>query len=288
MSYTYKRMPEHLREAWEAFEKTLKPAIDLEGHSERRKEAFAQVRAELKQAQKHGIIPAFCKFSVRTDHNSLNVDLVQWEGRVFSDEYTEHLMASYARSETVSRFRDEDFDCRSGHLPRLVPKLEDVGTIAAQIANRHNFDRSDSMTDYFHCGYYLDVSTRDVETAAERAIQLECDPDTAKLYSEAVSAINSLHPSCREKICDSVFGRRGFESAGEWGWKSIIKLAERAQGRPMAYCKRSRGWRVVKEAAAPAPAVDDDAAAVMRKQEAAWNKTAAREFARRIPGGDHA
>lgn len=289
MSYTHQRLPDHLRAAWEAFEKTLQPAIDLEGNSGQRKEAYARIRAELKAAQKHGIIPAFCKFSVRADHNSLHVDLVQWEGRVFSDEYTEYLMAKYRKESGAplpveSRYREEDFAngrSRGHELPRLVIALQDVGHITAYIANRHNFDHSDIMTDYFHVGYYLHVETRDIEWTAEQAIRLECDAAFAALHAKAAAAAATLHESCRDKIIESTCGRRGFECAGEWALKDLIKIAERGAGRPMGYCKRQRGWRVVKEISGTT--VTEDGEEIPKR----WTKEDARAFAARIPGGDH-
>ncbi len=232
-----------------SFIRGLRPAIELRGDGPNkgdRDDVKARIKEELKLAQKAGLVPKFCKFSVRKpDYNSIHVDLVQWEGQVFSNEYTEYLMAGFRK--VAMPYTEIDFDPRRGHLQKFVPALTEVHEVMGALANRHNFDESDMMTDYFHVGYYLHCEVRDIETVAERAIRLESDPVFQELHARAVEAIDSLHPSCRKQIVESVFGRRGFESAGEWTMNDIIKIAERAAGKPMAYCKRQRGWRVVKE-----------------------------------------
>lgn len=235
---------------------TLKPAITLRGSDDpnygTRDDVVKRIREELKLAIRAGLIPAFCKFSVRKpDWNSIDVDLVQWEGRVFSDEYQDFLMAQFAKSTDKSEYVEADFRKRGTgrDLPRYVPELAEVHRVMEVLSNRHNFDESDMMTDYFHVGYYLHCEIRDIEWAASRAIQLECDPEFAALHARATAAIASLHPDCRDKIVTSVFGRRGFEGAGEWGMNDVIQIAERAKGRLLAYDKRQRGWRVVKDGA---------------------------------------
>lgn len=241
----------------EEFLQTIcQPAIDLLDGG-KREDVLPRIRAEFKLAQKHGVFPASCKFSIRKDgHNSFNIDLSAWgEGHVFSDEYTTLLIHKHTKTEAKCEYRDNDFDqgyaykghyvSRPGKLPRLNPLLVETLVAMQRIANRHNFDKSDIQTDYFHVGYYLECDLRTIEAAAERGIRLECDKEFSALVAKAHAAINSLNPSCRKKVCDSVFGRRGFEAAWEWSLNRIITIAEEAQGRMLAYDKRKYGWRVV-------------------------------------------
>jgi hypothetical protein len=286
MGYEYGRFPERLIETWEKFEATLEPAIDLDNNRGMLAEVFKRIRVELKAAQKAGLIPSFCKLSIRKDgYKDLNIEVVGWEGAVFSDEYTEHLMHKYreeyrkkhgiapAPDEHPARFCDEDFGSgMSGNgreLPRVTEALANVGHLIARIANRHNYDHSDLMTDLFVVGYRLDVETRAVEYAAERALQMESDPAFAQLHADTHAAINSLHPDCRARIVDAVFGRRGFESACEWFMKDMIRIAGRLKGRNARYDKRRRGWFPI----------DDD-----KPEGAAWTAKDASGFAARIGG----
>lgn len=220
-------------------------------------EIVKRIRVELKAAQAAGVIPAFCKFSVRKpDYKSIDVELTYWEGQVFSDEYQEHVMAQMRKNAGltveagVERFTDADFEpgIRGHHiaLPKLAIELRGVRIAIERIADRHNYNRSDLQTDYHDVGYWLDCSIRTVEYRAERGLRLECDPKFAKLAEDTHRAIESLHPDTRAKIVESVFFH-GVESATEWDMARMIKIADRAKGRPMAYCKRQRGWRVVEK-----------------------------------------
>lgn len=242
------RISQSIRERFEAFAATLEPAIDLYGHCERRKEAFARIRTEIKAAQTAGLIPAFCKFSIRTDHNSLDIDLTAWEGKVFSDEYTEFLLAKYQPTGEPSKYSERDFetfnkpiDIETGRpwaTPKLVPQLEDVRAFVTLIADRHNYDKSDRMADYTNVGFYLDVKISGIEAAAENALRLEADPAFAELHARAVAAFASLHPDCRYRA------KIGGVEVNEWAMKGLIKMAERAKGRPLVYDKRRRGFVV--------------------------------------------
>lgn len=67
---------------------------------------------------------------------------------------------------------------------------------------------------------------------------------TPKLELEilaALAAAKRLGPQVVKSVC----GRRRVEDCGEWARERLLKLDRIAKGRPMAYNKRARGWRVV-------------------------------------------
>lgn len=105
---------------------------------------------------------------------------------------------------------------------------------------------SDLSTDYFDVGYYLTVTAGTVESAAAQGIKLESDPTYRALVDRAMKAAKAVGPKAVKAIC----GSRGIEACGEWSLERLIKVADRANGRPVAFDKRRRGWFPVAEGAA--------------------------------------
>jgi len=117
-------------------------------------EIAARIRTDLKYAVKAGELPAM-KYSVRkTDHNAIRVEMtsppfgVLDELRVLNDAKHKY---------------DDTRPWMSEEAARVLRAVEAV-------AEAYNYDRSDSMTDYFDVNFYLTVdydhSTRVTERAA--------------------------------------------------------------------------------------------------------------------------
>jgi hypothetical protein len=122
--------------------------------------------------------------------------------------------------------------------PCYVPALNAAVELLGHLANRHNFDESDSMTDYFHVGYYLDVDAKPAERAARDGVEQERDPQYAELCRRARVAAAAVG----DKVVRSVCGRHGLSGAGKWSMERLIKIADAANGRPLTYDKRRSRW----------------------------------------------
>lgn len=196
-----------------------------------------RVRAELELATERGVFPADTRFSVRFScHSSMTVEIVAWAGAVFTPEYTLYII-------DPAHGTSDNPQMANGHLtPALIKALAD----ATAIADRHNYNRSDSRVDYFDRGYYLDVTAMTVEALSHRGILCDVNPDFAALRDRASEAARALGP----KVVRSVCGRVGFEGASEWNLKRLVKIAERANGKPVMYDKRRNGWFPVQEGVA--------------------------------------
>jgi len=187
----------------------------------------ARVRQELALAVRRGVIPAGTEFSVRAlHHTSLDVRVTAWTGAVFVEEYIPAILAPASKS--------AQDDSRAA---RLTPELQAALVLVEHIADRHNYDRSDLMTDYHSVGYYLSVGADPVESTAKHTIRVARDPEFATLVSCAREAAQAIGP----KAARAIFGSHGIESACEWTLGRAIKMAVRAGGKPMAYDRR-RGW----------------------------------------------
>lgn len=190
-----------------------------------------RMRAELAQAVKVGLLPVDTRHSVRINHHaSLTVEIIAWSGPVFTPEHTEELMDPTVKREARPRwaYRGDD---------RLVDALNEAARITNDIASRHNYDRSDSMTDHFDVGYYLTVHARTVVAAAEAGIRLESEPGFADLMGEARAAAKALGP----KVVRSICGRK-IDSCGRYALERLVKIAKAAAGRPLVYDKRLCKW----------------------------------------------
>lgn len=206
-------------------------------------EIVIRIRQEIALAVALGVLPAGTKVSVRQPHyKSIIVSVTAWSGAVLCDAYVETLMDETVAWRPERRERDE-FGMVSGD-DRYTAALNSALSLIEKIADRHNYNNSDYMTDYFDVGYYLSVDARPVAGLAERAIREEADPDAAALRAKAIEAAKTLPAKAVKSIC----GRLGVTGTDEWSLKHLIKLAEHAKGRPVAYDKSTRGWRVIEGA----------------------------------------
>lgn len=199
------------------------------------------IKAEVAQAAAAGALPHGTKVSASTDHNSINVRVTAWEGAVFSDKYIEHLMdptgTAWDRDEQESYRRGGNYE-ESGFDPRLTSSLNRALQTIEKIANRHNYNNSDIQSDYFDVGYYLNVSARPVEDLAANAIKLESNKEFGKLIEQGRIAAKAVGAAATAAIC----GHTDLRMADAYCIERLIKLADRAKGRPVAYDKRRRGW----------------------------------------------
>lgn len=217
------------------------------------KDVVLQIRRDIKSAVTCGALPPGIAVSVtRRDYNVVTVSITAWHGQPLAPAYVEYLMDCYAaeREATAngapkpehSSFRAvTTVTTRHGDRDSfLSDRVNAALWLLERIANRHNFDKSDIQTDYFHVGYYLHVDARTLHGAAEQWLRLEWDLPYADLYRKATEAANRLG----SKVVESIVGKRGFAAAGEWAFARLIKMDEYAKGRPLAYSKRRRGWVV--------------------------------------------
>ena len=216
-----------------------------------------RLRSELALAVERGAIPAGTKFSVRGDYNSITVEIVEWSGAVFTSDYQGCVLDWWRyqsldmhgkarefpkgppRDPSDSRdWRGMDFDGRYAD-GRNVPELNAVIWLVERMANRHNYDNSDIQTDYFDVGFHLNVTATAVQVTSERALRLEADPSFGRKQRLAEIAAETIGP----KAAKANGGRLGVENAGEWTIGTLVKLAIKSGGYPLAYDKRARSWR---------------------------------------------
>lgn len=235
----------------------LPPPMDTHGGYEGT-QLSKRIRSELAAAVKAGVFPVGTTFSVRKDHHkSYRVDITEWPtGAVFTEHYVAwrmeqeltgakdargNLTASYkapdqADSGTNLVWRNDGW--RPVYDVRCTDAVNDAIRDAKSIADRHNYNNSDPMTDYFDVGYYLTVDAGSVVGAAEQGLIAECSPEFAELLRRAQDAANAVGDACTA----AVLGRRGFQGACRYRLDELIRIADRANGRPVAYDKRRRGW----------------------------------------------
>ena len=195
-----------------------------------------QIKADCAAAVDAGVLPDGTKVSASTDHNSIRVDITAWHGAVFSEDYEAHLLDPKVypwnpehNYRAHDRARNDD--------PRLSRPLNDALEFIERLANRHNYDNSDRVTDYFDVGYYLTVSADPVIRITETAIKAGSDKQFQALLSKAHDAARVLGPAATKSIC----GSKDLAHADEYCITKLLKLAERAAGRPVIHDPR-RGW----------------------------------------------
>ncbi|WP_142850693.1 hypothetical protein [Telmatospirillum sp. J64-1] len=127
-----------------------------------RKEIAARIRADIKEAQKAGKIDKGVKVSVRTSTYSgggsidLTVTALPESFRLWSPEYVAWVQENPHDPYPPFAYTDQ----RSGEYNALMETLR-------SIQQAYNRDNSDSMSDYFDCRFYGDVSL-DWRLEAER------------------------------------------------------------------------------------------------------------------------
>lgn len=213
---------------------SLPPPIPSEGPYVPLSTIVKTVRSELKQAIEAGALPAGTKVSVRTDHNSIYVAISGWAGNPFSREYTEHLMdPSGTPWEPGTRGYGLHED------PSYTPELNAALQLIEKIAGRHNWREHDPYADYGgRSRYYLTVDARGVEGAARTGIEMEANKGFSDLMVRGQEAARAVGPAATKSIC----GTPNLSRASEWCLKQLIRVAERAAGRPVQYDKSRRGW----------------------------------------------
>jgi hypothetical protein len=200
-----------------------------------------RIRAELAQAVKAGVIKAGTEFSVRINHHSsLTVEIVNWADAVWHPAFELLLQL-----EMVGQGSTRDF-CRRNERPYGVRNwdaqysdaLNEALHVAELIADRHNFNESRIEEDYFHVGYYLTVNANHVRRVVQHAMAFEFDPAFRALFERAAEAARTLPKNVIKAEC----GKAGIEFMNKWTCERILKLAERANGRPLVYDKRRGRW----------------------------------------------
>jgi hypothetical protein len=229
---------EHLNE----FMAALPPALDRLNGADM-KSVVKAIRLQTAQAIKAGVLPPDTKLSVRcTDYKHVYVEITEWKGALFTDAYLAHLLdpkgtpwdpGHWDHRETLVETPGMTYGHK--YFTRAVNEaLYDL----RRIANRHNYDRSDIQTDYFDVGYYLDTTANPAYAAQREAIELERNPAYGEKLARALIAAQTLGAKCVR----SIGGRHGINACGEWSLDRLLRVADRANGRPVAYDKSRRGW----------------------------------------------
>lgn len=236
----------------ESFLLSLPPAVDLHADTDPAQVVDA-IRRDLKLAVKAGLIPAHAKFSVRREHYiSIYVDLVSWPGGVLIESYVAACLDAFTRGrasvpadvedqirrQSSSSKRRERCSHGSGVRLLLTDEVDTVMASVARIADRHNYEEIDSMSDYVDVGYYLNVSANRVFWLAVASLRLEAAPAYADLIARAGMAAVRLGDRATRSIC----GKGGLTACGERALKRLIELDDRAAGRPVTYNKSKNEW----------------------------------------------
>lgn len=234
---------------------SIPAALDLYGAgSATPADAMDAIRRDLKLAVAAGVIPAHAKFSCRRkDYKSLYVDLVAWHGQVLSDEFLAHQMAEHTKAAGAPAVEFEAFGYRMYGVPtvdrRLTAEINRVMALVEVLTERHNFNKSDIQSDYFHVGYYTNISSEDVLTAAMIGVRMECDRGFAEMVRAAQAAANRLGP----KVAKAIIGGTSVEGVGEYHMNTLIQMDRRvngedpaAPGKPLEYSKSRRRWVVAR------------------------------------------
>jgi hypothetical protein len=203
-------------------------------------EIATRIRKELAAAVTAGVFPVGTTFSVRSGYSthtmSIDVDFTAWPGEVFSRDYQAELGDAYTER------RGSRWDGMA--VDRYSSEILAASVAAKRIADRHNFDRSDSRTDYSHVGYYLHVETNPVEDAAKTALRTALDPAFADMRARAIAASATLPANLVKSIA-----RDGIDRADENELSKILRWADRAKDGTIVHSKR-HGWTVQRAGAA--------------------------------------
>lgn len=235
------RADERVIVAVRKFIESLPPKVDTHGGYDDKKLTKA-MRDDLARAVTEGILPAGTKVSVRKNHyKSFSVEIVGWVGPVFVDAYYAHLLdekgTPWTRPDYWAPNMIHDRSMRYGH-EEYTRALNEALYAIDKIINRHNYNNSDAMTDYFDVGYYENVTANAIHAAARAAAQVEADPSYRALLAEATEHARALGSKCVASVC----GRGGLDRAWKGALEHLIRVGKRANGRPVAYDKRRRGW----------------------------------------------
>lgn len=220
----------------EAFLSSLPPALSMRGGSGvTTRQLAARIREELALAVAAGVLPPGTRFGVRSRSSgftgAVDVEITAWEGTCFSDEYMTACLDAYTGG------REPRWDRRE--CERFSDAFLAARRAVERIAGRHNFDESDSMTDYYHVGYYLHVEARAVESAWLEGMRCEVQPAYADLVHRARAAAAALPKA----LVRYLVGSRGMDGIGEHTARELLKWGERAQRGPIVHTP-GLGWHV--------------------------------------------
>lgn len=150
------------------------------------KETAARIRADIKNLQKHGGLPAG-KFSVTLSRfaggSSITVRVVDVAAVMFN----------------VDRFIAEKREPHAYRYdePRYTPEGERIMALLKKVVGVYHSDKSDIMSDYFNVNFYEHIESRDQEEkeralfdAAEAAAQVIDDEDEDEC-AEAIAERNA-------------------------------------------------------------------------------------------------
>lgn len=230
-------------------------------------EVAKRIRSEIAGAVNAGALPDATTVGVTKDNNSIHVRVTGWRGAVFNSKYQEHLMDPSVKW-------DEPYGSTGGSRhgyrddPRLTKELNDALALIQRIAQRHNYDRSDSQSDYFNVGYYLTVTADSVLRSAEGGIKTETNKEHAELLAKAEIAARAVGPAATKSIA-----RKDLRSASDRELKSLVRIADEAKGRPVAYDASRRGWYPVskEETTAERIKLDNTEYKVVSKSETSYH-----------------
>ncbi len=117
------------------------------------------IRGDIKQAVDEGLLPARWTYSVRSDHNSISVEVLDcadaWKP---CDGLNCHNVWCAARNDPVYAHAAE-------HHERLTAEAESARVTLDRIHSAYNHDGSEIQTDYFDVRYYGHVSFEDASSA---------------------------------------------------------------------------------------------------------------------------
>ena len=138
------------------------------------KETAARIRADIKNLQKHGALPAG-KFSVTMDRfaggSSIDIRVVDVDAVMFSAER----FAAELRDPRAYRY-DE---------PRMTAEGERIMDLLKKVVGVYHEDKSDIMSDYFNVNFYEHIGARDQEDKERAAFDAAmAEAEVARMDAE--------------------------------------------------------------------------------------------------------
>jgi len=107
------------------------------------------IRNNIKQAKKDGILPQDLRVSVRmrkvTWDHAIDMTITKLDTKIFNEEFIRWEM-------------EHPHDPYPANIPRYEPETQRILDMLRGFHDDYNYDRSDSMTDYFDVNYYGGVS----------------------------------------------------------------------------------------------------------------------------------
>ena len=118
------------------------------------------LRKTFKDAAKSGDIPKEVKLSIRSSYNSIDIDIKALPDSipVFSDEFIQWEVE-----------KEDRWGSLPGNISRHSTEMQALTRFIKDHANAYNYDRSDTMTDYFDTNFYLSVRVdHDLESRVKK------------------------------------------------------------------------------------------------------------------------